>query len=100
MHQFDPGEIELEIAGRRPAGNEIDGEALTGKVARDEGRAAQMADAEQMLNIEEHPGAHRAPSLVPWHSGDGVKGRLRRLRQIRPSPATAKRCSPNSFNRC
>ena len=55
---------------RFAAGNERDVEAAACKSARDRRRAAQMADAQQMLDVKQDPRRHAAaPAALPPFSG-------------------------------
>jgi len=101
LDQFDARAGEVEVAGRCAAGDEADVQALPGERPGNDRRAPQMADAKQMLDIEEDTSAHPRDSAgrSSRRSGTGARGRLRRPTVILPSAATANRWRANSINR-
>src|SRR4029077_13290466 len=96
LHQLAAGKV--QIPRRHAAADEDNIEAMTGKRARDDRRATQMADAEQVLHIEEDA-AHLC-ELAFCTVAVELRGRFSAESVREPSAATAKICRANSISRC
>jgi hypothetical protein len=92
LHQIDGAEVEFRYG--HAAGYDRHGETVGGKRVGKRRRAAQMADAEQMLYPEQKARRTHAIRSVPPSSG-----RLKRSGQIVPSRSTRKRWRAGKRNR-